>query len=152
MLRSFGTATFKCTGGPRTCKYHYEGAARGPQFNIDRTVPFAEATEWAHSFHKVPRQWYFDQCVANVYDRNEDQYIPFHTDQNPLLGKTSDIVSLTMGAATAFCYGPRDDGSLRQTGRLKLDRDQYARVNGLMGCVALLPGDRFLASGMFQKY
>ena len=143
--------TIQCTSGSCTCKYNYEGTARNPLFGIERVTPFRAATEWLHQSHKVPRQEHFNQCVANVYARQADQAIPWHSDKHDLLGKTGDIVSLTLGAASTRCWAPNEEGPLRMPGRLKCDRDDSARNAGYVGCTPLLPGDLFLATGMFQE-
>ena len=94
--------TIQCTTGSCTCKYGYEGTARNQVWKTDRAAPFKLVGDWVHAAHKVPRQEHFDEVVANVYSRQLDQYIGAHTDQNPLLGETSDILSLTLGSAGVF--------------------------------------------------
>ena len=83
--------TLQCTSGACTCKYNYEGTSRNPLFNIERTTPFKEATEWLHECHKVPRQEHFNQCVANVYDRQADQAIPRHSDKMTCWGRQGTL-------------------------------------------------------------
>ena len=108
--------TIQCTTGQCTCKYDYAGTARNPVFKTQDLQPFKHVCEWLHSTHKVARQDHFDEVVANIYSRPADQYIGAHTDQNPLLGETSEILSLTLGSAGVFFWCPSPDGQLRQGG------------------------------------
>ena len=87
--------------------------------------------EWIHTAHNVPTQEHFDECVANVYSREHREYLPEHTDQNRLLGNTSDILSLTLGAAGVFYWKPSDTGSLRQGGKQAFKRADNAKTDGL---------------------
>ena len=108
--------TIQCTGGACACKYEYEGTARNPVYRIHDTEPCNELSEWLHADLAVPRQDYFDECVTNIYSRPSDQCIPPHTDQNPMLGPTADIVSLTLGAAGVFFWRPARNGVFGETG------------------------------------
>ena len=130
----------------------YEGTARNPVFKTDKVAPFKAVCEWLHDVHKVPRQEHFNEIVANIYSRPKNQSIGAHTDQNPLLGETSDILSLSMGAAGVFFWHPSQTGQLRGWGKKELDRHAREREQGFHGCVPLLPGDLFLATGTFQKH
>ena len=65
--------TIQCTTGSCTCKYGYEGTARNPVLKTERIKPFNHLCDWVHSAHKVPRQEHFDECVANIYSRQDDQ-------------------------------------------------------------------------------
>ena len=109
--------TIQCTAGNCTCIYAYEGTARNLAFKTQDLHPFKHVCEWLHTAHNVPRQDHFDEVVANIYSRPADQYIGAHTDQNPLLGETSDILSLTLGSAGVFFWCPSPTGALRKEGR-----------------------------------
>lgn len=119
-------------------------------FNTDKVTPFKDVCDWLHDFHNVPRQEYFDEIVANVYSRQTNQYIGSHSDQNELLGATSNILSLSMGAAGVFFWHPSPSGELRGWLAKEAPRHQTERDAGLWGCVPLLPGGLFLAAGTFQ--
>ena len=144
--------TIQCTTGSCTCKYFYEGTARNPVFKTERVAPFKPVCDWLHDEHKVPRQEHFNEIVANIYSRPKNQSIGAHTDQNPLLGETSDILSLSMGAAGVFFWHPSLTGQLRGWNAKEAARHATERAEGLWGCVPLLPGDLFLASGTFQHH
>ena len=83
--------TIQCTSGSCTCKYNYEGTVRNPLFNKENVTPFRAATEWLHQSHKVPRQEHFNQCVANVYARQADQAIPWHSDKMTCWGRQGTL-------------------------------------------------------------
>ena len=121
-------------------------------FKTDKVAPFKAVCDWLHDEHKVPRQEHFDEIVANIYSRPANQCIGAHTDQNPLLGETSDILSLSMGAAGVFFWHPSLTGQLRGWNAKEAARHATERAAGLWGCVPLLPGDLFLATGTFQKH
>ena len=145
--------TIQCASGRCTCRYAYEGTARNRVFQTERVAPFQNVCDWLHDAHRVDRKDHFDAVVANIYSRAANQCIEAHTDQTELLGETSDIVSLSMGAAGVFFWRPSPHGQLRgaQSGwRREAQRHQAERDAGLWGCVPLLPGDLFLASGTFQ--
>ena len=144
--------TIQCTIDLCNCKYDYEGTARNPVFKTVQVAPFKAVCDWLHDEHKVPRQEHFNEIVANIYSRPKNQSIGAHTDQNPLLGETSDILSLSMGAAGVFFWHPSQTGQLRGWGKKELDRHAREREQGFHGCVPLLPGDLFLATGTFQKH
>ena len=144
--------TIQCTIDLCNCKYDYEGTARNPVFKTVQVAPFKAVCDWLHDEHKVPRQEHFNEIVANIYSRPKNQSIGAHTDQNPLLGETSDILSLSMGAAGVFFWHPSLTGQLRGWNKKEYDRHATEMAEGLWGCVPLLPGDLFLASGTFQHH
>ena len=121
-------------------------------FKVHEISPFKSVCAWVHDSHNVPRQQHFDEVVANIYSRQQNQCIGAHTDQSELLGKTSDILSLSMGAAGVFFWQPSPDGPLRRWNKKEADRHATERGDGLWGCVPLLPGDLFLAAGTFQHH
>ena len=94
--------TIQMTTGFCTCKYDYKGTGRNPLLKVHDVLPFQSVHDWVHESHNVPRQQHFDEVVASIYSRQQNQCIGAHTDQNPLLGETSDILSLSMGAAGVF--------------------------------------------------
>ena len=100
--------TIQCVTGGCTCKYDYAATARNFVFPAEFVQPFPAVLDWVHSQHQVRRQNYFDQFVANVYSRASNQSINAHSDQNPLLGDTADILSLSMGSAGLFYWQPND--------------------------------------------
>ena len=108
--------TIQCTAGKCTCKYAYAATARHKLFKTFEVKPFSDVCDWLHKTHKVDRQEYFDEIVANIYDRGLNQCAGFHTDQNPLLGETSNILSVSMGAPGVFYWRPNPDGKLRGAG------------------------------------
>ena len=58
----------------------------------------------------------FDEIVANIYSREKKQCAGAHTDQSRLLGETSDIVSVSLGAAGVFYWRPSLEGALKGAG------------------------------------
>ena len=81
--------TIQCTSGMCTCKYEYAATGRHRLWKTSDVKPFSAVTDWLHDELDVERQAYFDEIVANVYDRRLNQCAGVHTDQNPLLGLTS---------------------------------------------------------------
>ncbi|MDA8583631.1 hypothetical protein N9L68_05340 [bacterium] len=124
----------------------------GPMFKTDEVAPSTQVCAWIHGDHRVPRQQWFDECVANIYSRASDQCTGAHTDQNPLVGGTSDIVSLTLGSAAVFFWQPNPNGVLRHWAKKEAEIHARETEVGLWGCTPLLPGDLFLAAGTFQHH
>ena len=108
-----------------------------------------ELAQWLHCLYVPERQEHFNQVVANVYARQLDQNIRWHSDRNPLLAEDTDICYITLGPAKLLCFAPHDDCPFRQAGRLLEDRKEAARRAGLQGFVPLMPGDMFLVTGSF---
>ena len=108
--------TTQCTSGKCTCKYDYAATGRHTLWKTSEVKPFSAVSDWLHDELKVERQAYFDEIVANIYDRRLNQCAGFHTDRNPLLGETSNILSVSMGAAGVFYWRPSADGKLRGGG------------------------------------
>ena len=98
--------TIQCTIGSCTCKYDYEGTARNLVFKTDKVAPFKAVCDWLHDAHRVVRKDHFDALVANIYSRAANQCAGVHTDQSELLGETSNIMSVSMGAAGVFDWRP----------------------------------------------
>ena len=147
--------TIQCTSGLCTCKYDYAATGRHKLYKTKEIKPFADVCDWVNKIHKVDRKEYFDEIVANLYSRSENQYAGYHTDQSDLLGATSDILSLSMGAAGVFFWRPSPDGPLRSNGEgwaKEVYRHDAEKKAGLWGCVPLLPGDLFLCCGTFQHH
>ena len=147
--------TIQCTSGGCTCKYQYAATGRHKLYNTKDIKPFEDVCDWLHQTHKMERKEYFDEIVANIYSRTENQYAGYHTDQSDLLGATSDIVSLSMGAAGVFFWRPSPDGPLRSNGEgwaKEVYRHDAEKKAGLWGCVPLFPGDLFLCCGTFQHH
>ena len=103
-------STFQCASGLCTCKYDYAATGRHKLYKTKEIKPFADVCDWVSKTHKVDRKEYFDEIVANLYRRCENQCAGYHTYQSDLLGPTSDILSLSMGAAGVFYWRPRWPG------------------------------------------
>ena len=143
--------TIQTVKGLCTCKAEYPGTARSLVLKTEGTAPLSWTSQWAHNILELPRPMHFDECVANVYDRQTDQHIPAHTDQSHLLGPTPVILSLTLGAAGVYFWKPNSRGKLQQRGRTSRVRDDLASEQGLFGCAPVLPGDLHLCNGRCQQ-
>ena len=55
----------------------------------------------------LERSLQFNKLVRNQYDIGKQEYMPWHTYKNRLLGRASLIVDLTLGAPGVFCFAPR---------------------------------------------
>ena len=103
-------------------------------FKVHEVSPFQSVHDWVHESHNVPRQQHFDEVVANIYSRQQNQCIGSHTDQNPLLGAESDILSLSMGAAGVFFWHPHPGSELlRGWNKKQADRHATERDEGKWG-------------------
>ena len=79
--------TIQMTTGFCTCKYGYDSTRRNPVFKVHEVSPFQSVHDWVHESHNVPRQQHFDEVVANIYSRQQNQCIGPHADQSELLGR-----------------------------------------------------------------
>ena len=81
----------------------------------------------------------FNLVVANSYDRELDQRVPFHSDAADLLGSPTDVVSLSVGekgADALFCWEPKkgSDAFPCLSKRIKEDQRMHRMIeNGLRG-------------------
>ena len=98
--------TMQVVTGPCICKYNYATTAKHSLFYLNEVPPLHSATSWLKEKSKAPPGQMFNEIVANDYCRKRNQSIPWHTDKNCLLRKSTDIVSLSMGAPGIFCYQP----------------------------------------------
>ena len=144
--------TIQCTSGKCTCKYDYAATGRHTLWKTKDVKPFSAVSDWLHDELEVERWLHFDEIVANIYDRGLNQCAGFHTDQNPLLGETSNILSVSMGAPGVFYWRPNPDGKLRGPGKKEQRRHEAEQTAGLWGCTPLLPGDLLLCRGTFQHH
>mgnify|MGYP003322924966 CR=1 FL=1 len=142
--------TIQATTGHCTCKYAYAATGKHISYKVSDAQPFSEVCDWVHERHNVDRLNYFDEIVANVYSRAANQCAGVHTDQSELLGETSNIMSVSMGAAGVFYWRPSADGPLRGWNAKEAARHETERQVGLWGCTPLLPGDLLLCRGTFQ--
>jgi hypothetical protein len=149
--------TMQVVTGHCTCKYDYATTAKHPLFRLKDVPPLQTATSWLKEKCKAPPAQMFNEIVANVYSRNRNEAISWHTDKNCLLRKTTDIVSLSMGAPGIFCYQP-DTRSVDEFREFNIPRGGEAQrrdamINmGLRGLVPVFSGDILLMSGTFHEY
>ena len=92
--------------GSCTCKYAYAGTAKHPLIHLpdlkNAEVMMMSTLEWVHDkcsliySHQakgsvasalVPSQ--FNELVANRYDSGQSQSIPWHSDENDLIGEVA---------------------------------------------------------------
>ena len=106
--------TIQCASGRCICKYEYAGTARHRLWRVSDWKHFQDACDWLHNEHNVDWPDRFDALVANVYSRSQNQCVNEHTDQSELLGATSSIVSVSLGAAGVFYWRPSPNGTLRR--------------------------------------
>ena len=75
----------------------------------------------------------FNLVVANSYDRELDQRVPFHSDAADLLGSPTDVVSLSVGkkgADALFCWEPKKGSKAFPRLRKKIKDDE--RMNRMI--------------------
>ena len=113
-LRPAAYLSIQCVSGRCTCKYAYAATARHRVWRVSDWKPFQDACDWLHNEHHVDWPDRFNEIVANVYSRPQNQCVAEHTDQSELLGATSNIVSVSLGAAGVFYWRPSPNGTLRR--------------------------------------
>ena len=106
--------TTRCVSGRCICTYAYAGTARNGLWKVSDWKHFQDACDWLHNEHNVDWPDRFNEIVANVYSRPQNQCVAEHTDQSELLGATSNIVSVSLGAAGVFYWRPSPNGTLRR--------------------------------------
>ena len=145
--------TIQCVDGECNCKYDYCATGKHKVWKVSEYQPFRAASDWLHQEHNVALPDRFDEIVANIYSREKKQCAGAHTDQSRLLGETSDIVSVSLGAAGVFYWRPSQNGKLwgANSGYSKpVYRRAAEQQAGLWGACPLLPGDMMLCCGRFQ--
>ena len=149
--RAYGT--IQAVTGACTCKYDYHATSKHKVWKVSDFEVFRAASDWLHQEHNVASPARFDEIVANIYSREKNQCAGAHTDQSRLLGETSDIVSVSLGAAGVFYWRPSQNGELwgARSGYSKpVHRRAAEQQAGLWGACPLLPGDMMLCCGRFQ--
>ena len=144
--------TIQCVAGKCNCKYAYAATSKHKVYKVSEVEPFSDVCNWLHGHHNVGHQNYFDEIVANLYSRAANQCAGYHTDQSELLGATSNIMSVSMGAAGVFYWRPSPEGELRGWNAKEAARHETQRKEGLWGCTPLMPGYLMLCSGTFQHH
>ena len=79
-------ATIQAVTGACNCKYVYANTCRHQLFKVSEWRHFQDVCDWLHQRHRVDWQDHFDEVVANIYSRAENECAGFHTDQSELLG------------------------------------------------------------------
>ena len=143
-----------------TCKYNYAGTARHVvvQLREDEHNGVCEvmskSMEWVNDKLGLERSLEFNELVTNQYDIEKEEYAPWHTDKNPLLGRESLIVSLTLGAPGVFCFAPFYGVKSASKWNHKCEKTKKQRYlnGGVRGCVDLQRGDLLFMCGTFQEH
>ena len=141
-----------------TCKYNYAGTARhvvvqlreGEHNGVCEVL--SKSMEWVNDKLGLERSLEFNELVTNQYDIGKEEYTPWHTDKNPLLGRESLIVSLTLGAPGVFCFAPfyGVESASKWNHKCEETKKQRYKDGQVRGCVDLWPGDLMLMCGTFQ--
>ena len=113
--------TLQATSGECLCKYEYEAVARHVPHKIKDAPLLEKMTEFVNAHYaEVDRgcEQFFNQILVNVYSRQRDEYVPWHSDQAPLYADYTDIVSISVGAPGLYCYMPNKKSSAPLTQEL----------------------------------
>ena len=145
--------TIHAVAGHCMCKSKNANTASHPVFRLNEVPVLEIVTSWLHEMCQTPPEQMFTEIVANDYSYNLDQAMGWHTDKNCLLRKSTDIVSLSIGAPGIFCYQP-DVRSAAQFLEFPFGTERRNTMikAGLRGFVPLFSGDILLMSGTFQEY
>ena len=149
--------TLQMTDDSCTCRYVYEGNVKNPRIKMSGVDAVSDFVQSFYGKCNAESEHHFHQIVGSRYDKPTNQAIPWHSDQSDLLSPNTDIVSVSLGCAGAFCYMPNEKAqfsdfhkSLKLGGQW-LKRRQVAIDRGLRGCVPLFAGDVLLMCGSFQE-
>ena len=114
----------------------------------------SKSMEWVNDKLGLERSLQFNELVTNQYEIAKEEYTPWHTDKNPLLGCVSLIVSLTLGAPGVFCFAPFYGVESASKWNHKCEETKKQRYidGGVRGSVDLWPGDLLLMCGTFQEH
>ena len=113
-----------------------------------------KSVEWVNDKLGLERSLQFNELVTNQYETANQEYTPWHSDKNPLLGDEGLIVSLTLGAPGVFCFAPfyGVDSARKWFYKTEEHRKECYVDERVRGCVDLWPGDLMLMGGTFQKH
>ena len=123
---------------PCTCLYKYDGTKDSIRRfhhitdNPATAVPF----EWIHADVKMRKDDYMNLVVANGYDNERKQCIPWHSDSDVLFNERQEVVSISAGAPALFAWTPHQNSEwARYTFHKKQDerlRRGYIQATPLM--------------------
>ena len=102
----------------------------------------------------LERNLQFNKVVRNQYDIGKQEYVPWHTYKNRLLGRASLIVGLTLGAPGVFCFAPfyGVESASKWNHKCEETKKQRCKEGEVRESVDLWPGDLLLMYGTFQEH
>ena len=98
--------TVQAVTGCCRCQHRYPGTEKHLLYNVDKIPALQKPTQWITNLGRGSGVTEFNQFVANEYSCDADDAIPLHTDDNDLLEKCTEILTLSMGAPGIFCFEP----------------------------------------------
>jgi len=89
------------------CKYEFDGTGRHDVYSISDIPVLQSYIDWLHGLGKVEDKLRMNEVLANIYDHEEDENIPWHSDENGLYETSTDVLSWSVGSPGIFCFRPR---------------------------------------------
>ena len=141
------------------CKYEFEGVGRHVSYKLHEVPILQTFFDWIHGLGDLEEALHMNEVLGNVYDRADDEYIPWHSDLDSLYENSTDVLSWSVGSPGIFCFRPRDnevDDTLYRMegskGSSAKDKRERAIAAGLRGLVPVFAGDIILMSGRCQVF
>ena len=137
------------------CKYKYEATKRHEVYKVEDIPVLKEMLEWVHSLGDIRLRQQFNEILGNVYMRDLDECVTWHSDANTLYSESTDVLSVSGSALGLFCFQPRITGFVADIIGKKwnvVQRDDFFVTHKLRGLVPLFPGDVLLMSGTCQQH
>ena len=88
------------------CLWKYAGAEKHRLYNVAQFKGLHDPLQWVQALGEGSGVVPFNQILSNLYEVASDDKIPAHTDSNPLLNESTEILSLSLGAPGVFCFEP----------------------------------------------
>ena len=138
------------------CQYFYAASSRHQYYSVMEAPVLGALSQWLQQEHDCRTTDLFHQIVANQYSQALDEAVDWHTDANPLLAQSTDVIGISLGGPGIFCYQPHI-GKLSDKWRFRKSLKgeklkQECRDRDLRGCVPLFAGDLLLSTGTFMEH
>ena len=85
-----------------TCKYNYAASGRHVVYKVEDIEFLNEYLSWVHSLGDIRVHQRFNEIIGNIYMRDLDENVTWHSDANPLYDESTDVLSVSGSALGLF--------------------------------------------------
>ena len=74
------------------CKYNFGATTRHEVYKVENIPVLKEILEWVHSLGDIRLKQQFNEILGNVYMRDLDECVSWHSDANTLYSESTDVL------------------------------------------------------------